>query len=54
MNEQLDKLQAELQKSKAEFDILATCLAQALQSLHERLDKVELWITESQKNPMPS
>lgn len=49
MNEQLDKLMAELQKSKAEFDIATTCVAQALQSVCERLDKVELWIIENQK-----
>jgi hypothetical protein len=50
MSEQLDKLVAELQKSKAEFDIATTCVAQALQSVCKRLDKVELWI-ENQKNP---
>jgi len=49
MSEQINELMAELRKSKAEFDIAATCVAQALKVLHERLDKVELWITEDQK-----
>ena len=54
MSEELKQLTTELEKSRAEFDILATVLAQALQSLHERLDKVELWITENPKNPLPN
>lgn len=50
MSDQLVKMAEELTKSKAEFDIATTCVAQALQIMCERLDKVELWI-ESQKNP---
>lgn len=50
MNDELITLKAELQKSKAEFDILINLVIQSLQSLHERLDKVELWISESIKN----
>ncbi|CAB4126812.1 hypothetical protein UFOVP260_55 [uncultured Caudovirales phage] len=48
MSERVEELMVELNKSKAEFDIATTCVAQALQSMCERLDKVELWI-ESQK-----
>jgi len=50
MNEEMVKLVNELNKSKNEFDIATTCVAQALQSMCERLDRVELWIIESQKN----
>lgn len=49
MSERIEELMAELNKSKAEFDIATTCVAQALQSVCERLDKVELWIIENQK-----
>lgn len=52
MSDRIDELMAELNKSKAEFDIAATCVAQAMQSMCERLDKVELWILEN-KNPQP-
>lgn len=45
-------MKAELNKSKAEFDIATQCFVQALQSLHERLDRIELWIRiENKKNP---
>lgn len=54
MSDRLEELMAELNKSKAEFDIATTCVAQALQSLCERLDKVEIWITTNQKNPTPN
>lgn len=50
MIDELTKLKAELQKSKAEFDILSACIIQSLQSLHERMEKVELWISEGIKN----
>ena len=49
MTEELEKLVTELNKSRNEFDIATTCVAQALQSVCERLDRVELWISESQK-----
>lgn len=49
MSEQLEKLQHELQKSISEFDIAATCVAHALQSVCKRLDEVEKWISEKQK-----
>ena len=54
MSERIEELMAELNKSKAEFDIATTCVAQALQSMCERLDKVELWIIENQKKPQIS
>lgn len=50
MSDRVEELMIELNKSRAEFDIAATCVAQALQSVCERLDKVELWITENEKN----
>lgn len=49
MSEQLNKLLTELEKRKAEYEIISTCLAQALESCHERLDKVEEWIQEQEK-----
>lgn len=49
MSENFKTIQAELHKSKAEFDIAITCIIQAIQSLHERLDRVESWISD-QKN----
>ena len=49
MSERVEELMVELNKSKAEFDIATTCVAQALQSMCERLDKVELWIIANQK-----
>lgn len=54
MIERAEKLIAELNKSKAEFDIATIAVDQALQSMCERLDKVELWIAENQKSPHPS
>jgi hypothetical protein len=54
MSERIEELMAKLNKSKDEFDIATTCVAQALQSMCERLDKVELWILENQKNPQRS
>lgn len=51
MSDRIEELMVELNKSRAEFDIATTCVAQALQSMCDRLDKVELWITENQKNP---
>jgi hypothetical protein len=53
MSERLEELMIELNKSRAEFDVATTCVAQALQSVCQRLHEVELWI-EDQKNPMPS
>jgi hypothetical protein len=54
MSDSIDKLINELNKSKTEFDIATTCVAQALQSMCERLDRVELWILENQKNLPPN
>lgn len=54
MSNRVDELIIELNKSRAEFDIATTCVAQALQSMCERLDKVELWIIENQKKPQTS
>ena len=54
MSDRLEELMGELNKSRAEFDIAATCVAQALHSMCERLDKVELWISINQKNLQPS
>lgn len=50
MSDELELLFKELNKSKTEFDIATTCVAQALQSMCERMDRIELWISESQKN----
>lgn len=49
MKEEIDKLLSMLNKSMSEFDIAATCMAQALHCMCERMDKVETWIQENQK-----
>jgi len=49
MSAQLEQLMDELRKSKTEFDVATTCVAQALQSMWERLDKVELWVEDQKK-----
>lgn len=41
-------LEAELQKSKAEFDLATSCLMQALEAFNERMERVEKWILENQ------
>lgn len=52
MSDHLQKITAELQKSKAEFDIAITCVIAAVQSLHERLDRVESWISDQKKRQL--
>lgn len=54
MNEIIEELISKLEKSRSEFDIATTCVAHSLQSICERLDKVELWMIEDQKKPMIS
>ena len=50
MSEELSRLRSELDKSRREFDVAATCLVQALEAFNQRMERVEQWIVESQKN----
>ena len=47
----LEALNTAMNKSKSEFDIATGLIANALTDVHERLERIEQWITESQKNP---
>jgi hypothetical protein len=49
MTDKTSKLSDELKKSMKEFDIAATCLAEAMQAFHERLERIEQWITNEQE-----
>jgi hypothetical protein len=49
MTDKTAKLSDELKKSMKEFDIAATCLAQAMQAFHERLERVEEWMASEKK-----
>ena len=53
MSEKMEKLKSLLEKSRSEFDIACTCMTQALQSLHERMDRIEKWIWENTKKDQP-
>ncbi len=47
----LEELQGAMKMAKDEFDIATGLLATALTDVHERLERIEKWITESQKSP---
>lgn len=53
MSETIDveALNNAMKKSKDEFDIATGLIANALKDVHERLERIEQWITESQKSP---
>lgn len=48
----IEDLTKSMKKAKDEFEIAAGLIATALTGVHERLERVERWIEESQKqNP---
>jgi len=46
----LEELAKALKKSRDEFDIATACLATGLKEIHERIERIERWIAESQKS----
>lgn len=50
MSEEVDlkELTTAMKKSKEEFDIATSLIANALKDVHERLERIETCITESQ------
>jgi hypothetical protein len=50
VNKEMKSLQDALLKAKNEFDMAANCLFKALEDMHKRLERIETWMLESQKN----
>jgi len=47
----LETLNTAMNKSISEFYIATELIANALTHVHKRLERIEQWITENQKNP---
>lgn len=45
----MEDLTKSMKKAKDEFEIAAGLIATALTGVHERLERIERWITESDK-----
>ncbi len=52
MTNETKKAIADFEKSKDEIDAAAKFMAHALQAIHERLERVEEWISRQKNQPV--
>lgn len=49
MNDALEKIEIEIIKCQAEFDLAVSCLVKTLNAFNYRMEAVEKWIQEEKK-----